>query len=264
MKSGLRSAKLKLSRAKKHVSALKRSIAAYTTQKPYKVVSKAKGEKKINVPKSPPARISILAGEVVYQMRSALDHLVFHVIKRNPKVASIDPDWFEHCEFPLRLRLKPGQKPPLSKRYFSSALPGISDPEFTFIESVQPYYRVGTVNNAMRYLRILSNIDKHRHLHSMRVRVQAFHNVRFASGFRSRGYQTFDRGAKFKSAIGESAWEPSDRPVYVNRRYRSFVAFNEKELGAASGLAMDYLLEIILEQIETIIVPAFEKFINGP
>lgn len=56
-----------------------------------------------------------------------------------------------------------------------------------------------------------------------------------------------------------------ERAVHVKRHYRPLVAFNEMAyIGEAIGLTVDYLLEFILEQIKTIIVPAFEKFIKKP
>jgi ribosomal protein S12 len=47
---------------------------------------------------------------------------------------------------------------------FEGTLPGITVQAFTIIESVQPYNR-GEVNAYLGRLAILSNIDKHRHLH---------------------------------------------------------------------------------------------------
>jgi len=70
-----------------------------------------------------------------------------------------------------------------------------------------------------------------------------------------------DRGAKIDSPAG---WSKVDPPVYVNRRYTTTVSFNERKLGGASGLRVDHLLELILQQITTVIVPAFEKFIKKP
>ncbi|HKI24944.1 MAG TPA: hypothetical protein VKA07_01385 [Candidatus Sulfotelmatobacter sp.] len=271
MASGLTSAKVKLVRAAKQIRALKRRIAAYARAKPHKIVKKAKGKKKLNVPKSPPIEIALLAGEIVYHMRSALDHLVFDVIKRNPNISTIDPNWEERSEFPLWTKpLKAGQSTPLPKSKFARMLPGIADAPFAFIESVQPYYGVGAVNNALRFLAHLSNIDKHRRLNFTRPRIRQYESVRYAHGLSSSGYSTLDRGAEINPApamrplSGPIDAQPQ-KPVYVKRHYRPLVAFNERPyIGEATGLTMDHLLELILEQIETVIVPAFEKFIKKP
>jgi hypothetical protein len=87
MVRGLHSAKAKLAWAVRHLKALKRSVARYSASRPYKiVVTKAKGKvtKKLLITEAPPVEISILAGEMVYQMRSALDHLAFDLVERNP------------------------------------------------------------------------------------------------------------------------------------------------------------------------------------
>lgn len=263
MLSGVNSAKSKLARAKKHLKAIKRSISLYAATHPH-VLTKTKSKKtrKLTIPKQPPREIRILAGEMVYQMRSALDHLVFDLIKRNPNINMIDPEWFEHCEFPLRMKLRRGQTPPLSQNKFSNVLPGISPAPFAFIESVQPYYGAGAVNNTLRFLADLSNIDKHRYLNVARGRVRMHYKAIYASGFTSSGHTALDHGAEIP---GETGWNKNDLPVKMHRSFRPFITFKERGiLGDAITLPVDYLLELILEQIETVIVPAFQKFIKKP
>jgi hypothetical protein len=265
---GLKSAKVKIVRATKHLHTIKKCIAAYARTKPHKIVKKAKGKKKLNVPKPPPLEISLLAGEMIYQMRSALDCLVFDLIKRNPNVAAIDLDWEDNCQFPIRVGLPEKATLPLNKRAFSRDLPGIADAPFAFIESLQPYYSVGATNNALRFLRYLSNIDKHRHLNLLRPRVRQHQSVRYPSGLSGRGYAMLDRGAEIypvppvRPLRAPYSADP-EKPVYVKRHYRAMVAFNERRyLGEATTLPVDYLLELILEQIKTVIVPAFEKILK--
>lgn len=193
-------------------------------------------------------------------MRSALDYLAFSLIERNPNVSSINPQWQRFCEFPLWADpLKPGERTPLPKAKFSKPLPGIADAPFAFIESVQPYYRIGAVNNALRFLAHLSNIDKHRRLNLTRPRIRQFESIRYASGFSGRGHSVLDRGARIE------AFPPmnGEKPVYVKRHYTALVAFNEREhLGEAVTLPVDYLLQLILEQIKTLILPAFREFLK--
>lgn len=270
MASGLKSAKIKLIQAEKHLRAIKKCLAIYARSKPHKIVRKTKGKKKLNVPKPPPVQISILAGEMVYQMRSGLDHLVFDVIKKNSNISTIDPEWEEHCEFPIWTKpLKLGQKTPLPKQKFARPLPGIADAPFAFIESVQPYYGVGVVNNALRFLGHLSNIDKHRRLNLVVPRVRQYQSVRYPHGLSSRGYATLDRGAEIYPTAPQrplsNPFGEAQKPRYVARHYRTLVAFNERQhLGEASTLTVDYLLQLVLEQISTVIVPAFERFAKNP
>ena len=133
---GLKSAKFKLVRAAKHLRTIKQHSAAYAKAKPHKIVKKSRRKKKLNIPKAPSLEISLLAGEMIYQMRSALDHLVFDLIRRNPNVATIDPEWEDNCQFPMRVRLPKQSRPPLKKAEFSRDLPGIADAPFADRKSV--------------------------------------------------------------------------------------------------------------------------------
>ena len=79
----------------------------------------------VSIRKPPPPEIALLAGEMVYQMRSALDHLIFGLIKSNPSSYFIQSDWEEKCEFPIRKQLKGGKTPPRPQAEFLN-LPGLS------------------------------------------------------------------------------------------------------------------------------------------
>jgi hypothetical protein len=112
--------------------------------------------------KPPPLLLSVIVGDVLHNLRSALDHLAWEMVKR----AGGKPG--RHTYFPIcdtegewRSRVEQRRRsddPP-------SPLTGI-DPEspiWAFIQGVQPYK--GAVHaNALTQLRILSNADKHRSL----------------------------------------------------------------------------------------------------
>src|SRR5260370_8107063 len=111
--TGIKSAELKLIRAAKHLRAIKRCIAIYAASKPHKIILKSKRKKKLNIPKSPPREICILVGEMVYQMRSALDHLAFELVKRNPSGKSLPHGWDTRSQFPLSVNIPTKGKPPV-------------------------------------------------------------------------------------------------------------------------------------------------------
>ena len=258
------SAKTKLVRAAKHLKAIQRCIATYSASHPY-VITKAKGKgtRKLTIPKAPPREISVLVGEMLYQMRSALDHLAFDLVRRNPTGIPLPATWFKNCEFPLFINIPAKGNPPVPyitpvpQSVFAKKLPGISKPAFAFIESVQPYYRRAEIDCALAFLAELSNIDKHRYLNIVAGRVRESQTIRYASGLRSRGHHALDHGAKLPPETGRDQF---DLPVYVHRRFRTFVAFKEREvLGDATALPVDYLLQFVLKQIQMIIVPTFEK-----
>jgi hypothetical protein len=157
----MESANLKLVRAQEHILAIRNINEDYTEREPNVIIKHPDGSNELKFIESPPDAISVLAGECIYQIRSALDHLAFQLVKLNRGGGTLPPDWEEKCAFPLRVKLP--KKTPVFN-CFEGTLPGITVQAFTFIESVQPYNR-GEVNAYLGRLAILSNIDKHRHLH---------------------------------------------------------------------------------------------------
>jgi hypothetical protein len=266
-KIGLVSAKLKFARAAKHLKSIQRCIAKYSASRPYTIAkTKSKKTVKVVVLRQPPPQIAILAGEMLYQIRSALDHLAFDLVKSNWGNAPLPIRWDKRCEFPLFVEVPTKGEPPvpydtpLPKSVLAKNLPGISQQAFAFIEAVQPHYGTGAINNALRYLAQLSNIDKHRYLNVVVARVLKKDTVRFASGLRTTGFEAFNHGTELPAFT--TGWTESDRAVYVNRRFHMRVCFGESEvLGEATALAVDRLLQLILEQIQTVIIPAFEELL---
>ncbi len=263
MVSGIKSAELKLIRAKKHLRAIKRYVAKYSASQPHRITAKTKGKTKLNIHKAPPREIAILAGEMIYQMRSALDHLAFDLVQRNPNVATVDPKWREHCQFPLRTKLSNNRPPPGTRADFGGDVPGISSDAFAVIEGMQPYRSsaIYTTNGCLRALVILSNIDKHRRLNLIRPRIRQKQYVRYGSGARYGSWKILDRGAKVEPPHHEGE---SGGPVYVNRRYTALVTFDERDsLGeATNSVPLDILLDLILYQIEVFIIPAFRQLLK--
>jgi hypothetical protein len=257
MITGLESANLKLVRAAKHLRAIKRCIAEYAANKPHEIVSKPNRKKRLKI-RAAPIEIAILTGEMLYQMRSALDHLAFELVKRNPKIAIIDPKWEKNAQFPLRTSI-PNCAPALAKGKLSNDLPGVSDKALTFIESLQPYNR-GADNTWLCILCKLSKIDKHRHLNVVRPRTLKSDTIRSASGH-VLSRHTLDHGAELEPIALRMN---SEFPVYMKRRFRTFVAFDEKALGDANGLPIDYVLQKCLKTIQIHVVPALKKLIKSP
>ena len=139
----MESARLKLIRAAEGIQVVHDKIAAYSSEHPYEIITESDGTEKLNVFREPPPEISVLGGEVIYQIRSALDHLAFDLIKMNPSGVTLPNRWFDRCEFPLWTRLPANRVPPLLKSDFASVLPGITDEPFALIESLQPYNNRG-------------------------------------------------------------------------------------------------------------------------
>lgn len=264
MISGLECAKLKLIRAAEHIKEINPYIATYIASVLYEVVSDPKGKDTVHVRQAPPPEIGLIAGEALYHIRSALDYLAFDLVKLNPSSIHLPSDWEENCVFPLWVETP--KKAPVYN-CFKSKLPGISKPVFTFIESVQPYHRSkrATLDDIPRILWLLaqlSNIDKHRHLNITPLQISEMQHVAFKYGGARVTFRTLRSGAEIEST---AMLKQKPMTVNVKREFSSYVTFDESALGSdESILAVQLVLEVCLDAVKSIIVPAFEKFIKNP
>ncbi len=257
--SGLESADLKLVRAAEHLNAIEACSTAYADRDPCKIVTDSNGKETLKITETPPPQIAIIAGEMVYQIRSALDHLAFDLVKLNPNISTIDPKWFEHCEFPLRTKIVRGCKLPLPQAQFSRALPGISIRAFTFIESVQPYYG-RPFSNQIGILAGLSNIDKHRYLNLTVARFSHSELITDAN-LTTVVKCGLQNGAEIKPLIS-----PDEIPsnVDLQRSFSAFVTFGEPSLGRAATLPVESVLKSCLDAVRNGILPTFEELLKNP
>jgi hypothetical protein len=102
--TGLESAQLKIQRARVHFNALESAAWKYAEAQA-KLIPDSQGEPTLNLGAEPSTDISILAGEIVYQLRSALDHLTFELVKSSVSNIILPKDWSKRCEFPLLLKV---------------------------------------------------------------------------------------------------------------------------------------------------------------
>jgi hypothetical protein len=256
MLSGLASARLKLIRATEHLDTVKSCCAAYTNRSSHEIVTHSDSKKTVHATEIPSPEISIYAGEVVYQIRSALDHLAFHLVNLNSAKIRLPKNWHEKCEFPLWLRR------PESTAFncFNRILPGITVNSFTFVESVQPYQGRG-IGNALKLLAILSNIDKHRHLNLTSARISLEQSIEIRPGQGHVLLNTMRDGAEVELAPGGDMASA----MKVESHFSTFVTFDERILGVGPHtLPVERLLEVCLYSVKGTIVPAFEKFLQNP
>lgn len=212
--------------------------------------------------------IAILAGEAVYQIKSSLDHLAYELVKLNPAKITLPPKWEKHCEFPLILEIPTKGNPPVPAKLpleynaFKDRLPGISEQAFRFIESVQPYYRLNTAN-VLRPIAQLSYIDKHRHLHVLDP--QAYHIAQFTSKkWNHLSVRRANRGDKLEAPF-PTEWLQDEDAVYLENVGHPFVSFKEDVLSKEmAALPLDHILELCVNEVQGIIIPAFEKFTQNP
>ena len=105
----------------------------------------------------------VIAGEIVHNLRSALDGLVWQLVLLHG-----DEEPGEHNQFPIYTTDK--LKKPGKPERLASMLRGVGNTHRAFIEEVQPYLGSDSPHDqnhrfSLDWLQWLSNTDKHRFLH---------------------------------------------------------------------------------------------------
>jgi hypothetical protein len=257
----IESAQFKLIRAEKQIDAIRGIIMDFLSDEPSVVTKQADGSHEFKFTELPSADISVLAGEVIYQIRSALDHLAFGLVKLNRSGIALPVDWEENSAFPMWHRTP--KKPP-AFNCFKSTLPGITKEAFTFIEMVQPYNR-GEINGWLTRIAALSNIDKNRYLTV--IKGQAIR--RDEATVLYKGMEMVNSSA-IRVEDGTQTESPYfDAPdmqvvkMHVSGAFQPFVSFSDSTLDpGVKAFPVQDLLQTCLDQVQRIIVPAFTEFLN--
>jgi hypothetical protein len=266
--SSLESAKLKVARASVHLDGINELVrGAVSEADTYKITKDADGEEHVNFLIGPPRDVLVLIGEVVYQLRSALDHLAFHLVESNPTNNALreKKHWERNIHFPLILSLPTYGYPPtpytipVPKKIFLESIPGLTDRVYEFIESLQPYRDGPGIHNSLRILAELANIDRHRHLHVILPRVSVHHEISYSNGM--TGVSTVG-GLKHGAKIPIPDEIPFNAGVYENRSFSPYITFDETIGTGPDTLASENVLDVILRQIETVIIPKCEQLVT--
>lgn len=160
---------LKLNRAEEHLHAIKELVDAFAGSDFYESVTKPHRKKGILVVRArnvrnPPPEISLLVGECVFNFRSALDQIAFAMASANTD--PLPGAFAKSSAFPIfssgpQYRGRGG--PPASRK-----IRGMSRQGRAIIERLQPYHRRKNPRlGALWRLEELSNIDKHRLIHTV-------------------------------------------------------------------------------------------------
>ena len=98
-----------------------------------------------------PARLAVLAGEVVHQLRSALDHVVWALVIQNNSSPT------RRNQYPLCT-----SKEDFDRACYNGAIDGVGVPATRLIESTQPYTSNTPRDTILFAVNELDIIDKHR------------------------------------------------------------------------------------------------------
>ena len=148
----------KLARAQASLESLQSEIAPFCERKISEVQSWVRGLRERSAwlqnepPPDLPAEWSVLVGEISYQLRSTLDHLIWQLVVANGKPPST------RNQFPIFL---------CEDDYLERArgmLKGVSAPDRDRIAAFQPFNDEIEVAPYLWVVHNICNVDKHRHL----------------------------------------------------------------------------------------------------
>ncbi len=144
----------KIDRAKQHLEELQKEIDTFFKLQPYKISTKRDPQTKrliyyLTDVMSVPDKIALISGDIVQNLRSALDHLAYGLfIKENNGTVSA-----RHIYFPIENDFQTYENEKLRKTK------GISSEKVKLIDSTRPY-KGG--NDLLWAIATLNNTDKHR------------------------------------------------------------------------------------------------------
>jgi hypothetical protein len=152
-------AQAKLLRANEHLDRLERDSWEFLESEPYRFVGKREAHEyviRLQVLAEPPISLAVTVGDVLFDLRSALDHLVWQLalLKQKPPVGTEFPIFKDEGKF-----LRTGRGGGLYK------VRGLLPEHQTIIQSLQPYTRgEDAMSDPLWVLHELTNADKHRTL----------------------------------------------------------------------------------------------------
>lgn len=160
----------KVSRAKEHLVDLKDAIDSYADTHPYTVAQRVEGKKQRRVWRleftASPANtdIPVIAADVVYNLRSGLDHLICAMVPAKERYSVMFPILFEG----VWEAIVPGEDQDRIKQRmrWASVVKTLPNDAVTALKRLQPPDDGGEPQetHGIRLLNRLSNMDRHRKL----------------------------------------------------------------------------------------------------
>jgi hypothetical protein len=238
------SARAKIDRAKLHFNALQVDFADFVDDKAYTIGIDVEPETSkwsmVYLPAPLPPSWPIILGELLYQLRSALDHIVCEL-----------SGGIEMTEFPIfedeglyRQRKKNGTPTNLSGLH---KIRGISN-KLTLreIERLQPYHAPKNRMHVLLLLKHLCNIDKHRTLHLCRRQPAEMSFTSPVGGGRVR--VTLPDTWEHRAVITRGDSNPE---MQVKPKFTFFVAFDEGRVPGLAGRSVQSICEILIASTES-------------
>lgn len=257
--------KLKVGRALEHLLALDDEIAAYRDKDPYKILREIDyGDSRLRfsywLTEFPPPHLSVVIGDVVNNLRSALDHLAWQLVLANGGTPRSDRP---ATQFPIRLKQRDRSgnvRPP-------EVAGGVAPAVVAELDQLQPYQRrLDPEKHPLALLAELSNVDKHRTLHTTALHtLQSEVTLITTDGRRLPGTPAsgpVKHGevlAVFPLTHDDVA--NADPSAEIEAKGRDFLAL--EAAGSWGDEPVTQLLERLVKYVDQTVVPKFERFV-GP
>jgi len=262
--------RLKLVRAEEHLKTIFQILDGFSIGKCEIIAEEDKntnsGLLRVHLPKPDP-QLRVIAGDFCYNVRSALDHLVWQLVIANPPHAPNRNNAFPICS---------------SQANFNDAkrrhrLDGVSAEAITLIDSFQPY---PGRKQALLTLSTIHDTDKHQTLNIVTAvasdtAVEWYGDTSYFGFF--LGSEELRDGAVFGdialpfteemvSFLGKGETLSAFRDRFLKAKMEGeaaiFVAFDKAGAEELEPLRVDTVLQEILDHIGQNIIPAFEPFFN--
>jgi hypothetical protein len=161
--AALAGVRAKLDRAGEHLQALDAATAEFFESKPYEIAGHFEPDTNqwivtVKPFTDPPLRIGVILGDYLFNLRSALDHLVCQfALLDTGGAATCERTQFPICSSPTNFVNKQG-----------TWLLGLSPGHVADIERLQPYHRGAQAgDHFLSILNEFNNVDKHRVVHPL-------------------------------------------------------------------------------------------------
>ena len=264
--------RLKLVRAEHHFEELERTIRAYSDTRPYRAerVLDSQADRdvwrfRLVMPEKPDPQIAIILGDVVHNIRSALDHLAVALAPPNRKKSAGFPiENFDFWAKDGRTYRRRDRGAIQSRTAFRRRTRGMHRRAQAFIKALQPYRQPDPKDNSLYLINRFENADKHRELISANF---GLHDVivsayigRPGNGARlpERNYGFCENGAKLFETTPPDGFT-LDSEVHVEVAGAPAITF---DLGFA-GESTDIIetLRELLKNVRMYILPVLEPLI---
>lgn len=193
----------------------------------------------------PGPRVGVIVGEIVHDIRSALDQLVWQLVRVN-RASTGPPDRYN--QFPITCRpIRP--KPPIKgdiHRYWDidapGSLKGVSSAHFAEIKRLQPHRRGSRAHSDKLWvLSELWNTDKHRVVHAAAMSVpkeisaavsldcQGFPDISLEIEFKTGTVKTGAEASRHRQFMSPLFGAPDQMQVHINAPMT--VRFGKRRVG---------------------------------